>query len=97
MRHTIVIIGAAVLAAAAYAQPGVDDRAGMVVLGDELGMASPEAIVLVANRMDPLVGIHADIITVKRTDALMARLVSPPVVSIGKPMPVAHSCGGMPG
>ena len=98
MRPSILLIGAAVLfAGVAYADAGVNERTEQAQC-DEIALGSaPEAIVLVAARLEPLVGIHADILTVKTATGLVGPVLSPAVNGSAVIIPVASTSGGMPG
>lgn len=98
MRPSIVLIGAAVLfAGVAYAETGVNERTEQAQRDRIAFGSAPEAMVLVAARLEPLVGIHAEVTAVERTDVLVGRLVSPPAPGFSAKFPIASTSGGMPG
>ena len=93
-----MLIGAAVLfAGVAYAETGVNERTEQAQRDRIAFGSAPEAMVLVAERLEPLVGIHADILPVKAAVGLVGPLLSPAVNGSAVIIPVASTSGGMPG
>lgn len=98
MRPTILIIGAALIASVACAEFRAHDRPDQEQR-DPVALADGQAatVVMVAARLEPLVGIHAEVTAVERTDVLVGRLVSPPAPGFSAKFPIASTSGGMPG
>lgn len=97
MRPTILIIGAALIASAAYGEsavydPPVKEQRCMPALAPTL-----EATVLVVARLDPSPGVHAEVVTVQTARGLVGPVLSPAVNTEAPTPSFAHSSGGMPG
>jgi hypothetical protein len=94
----MLIFGALLIAGSAYAYPGVQDHMVQESVYREVCVLNvPSAEVLVAVRMEPLVGYHVEALRVVRVDAPGALLLVESVED-GQPMPMpAHTSGGMPG
>ena len=97
MRPTILVIGAMLIAGTAFAEYGENDQPVLERHDQVVGAFMPEAIVLVAARMDAFVGILAESDPVKEQRPFAGCVVSPPGTMRPKARQSAHTSGGMPG
>ena len=97
MRPTILVIGAVLSAGTACAEFGAYDLPDAAHHDQVVYAFVPGASVVIATRMDAIVGILVDSDPVKEPLPLSGLLVSPPGANWPRPRLSAHSSGGMPG